>query len=645
MQFDDVYRIPVVSEPSLSPDGTRVVFVVTQADRDADENRSTIWEVPIAGGAPRQMTTGPHDGSPQWSPDGRWLAFVSRRGDEPPQLWLHATASGDEMPLTAMPAGAGDPRWSPDSSRLLFTAAVEPDGLTDTAPVVVRRLGFKADGAGLLKGRQSHLFVIDATLGAEPRRLTEGGWSVRGPVWSPDGTSIAFTGAVHDDADIDLISHVFTVDVATGERRAVTHHRGQAASVTFTPDGSTIVFVGRAEIGIGHAQLFSVAAGGGTPRPLAGFDRNVMVGGPAYPGAVPVVSDDGTTVVFCARDRGCTHVYTVPMAGGDPRKVLGTDASVIAGLSRAGDTIAFVEADPETCGEVCVASVDGRGSRRLTSLVRDALADVEFAIPQPRAFTAPDGLALHGWTIAGDATGPILLDVHGGPHNAWNPAFDGWHLYQQVLAAQGWTILLLNPRGSDGYGEAFFTALRNDGWGRADAGDFLAALDDVLATDGLDPDRVVVTGYSYGGYMSNWLTAHTDRFAAAVSGGCVTNLVSMVSADSGGRMDDHAFGASPWDNPERLMALSPLTGVRHVTAPTLLLHGEEDETCPVGQAEEWFTALRVRRQDVEFVRYPGGSHEFVLSGRPSHRIDFGQRLVDWAIAHTSLKPDSPLKSP
>jgi dipeptidyl aminopeptidase/acylaminoacyl peptidase len=667
LELDDLYRIPVLSDPQLSPDGARVAFVVTRADRDADEHRSTIWTVGVDGGEPVPLTAGPRDSSPRWSPDRRWLAFVSAHGDgEKRQIWLLPIAGGEASRLTHEPAGSGEPTWSPDGSRVAFTATVEPDGFDDTAPVVVRRLGHKGDGAGLGKGRQRHVFVVAAVPGAEARQLTSGAWSAgdlawspngtADLAWSPDGTALAFAAATGSDADLELISHVYVVDVDSGTLRQVTQHRGTAAAPAFTPDGTTIVFAGKDRVGVGHTRLYRVAAAGGIPEAIAPeFDRNVMVGAPAYPGACPAVIADGTAVVFCARDRGCTNVFTVPLAGGVPRRIIGDGDSVIAGLSHVGGRLAYVESDSRTCGEIGSAATDGSGARRLTRVVADGLLDVELFTPAARTFHAADGTEIHGWVTTGEradgarAGAPLLLDIHGGPHNAWSPVFDGVHLYHQVLAAAGWTILTINPRGSDGYGEACFTALLKDGWGRADAGDFLAALDAVIEHDGIDPRRIAVTGYSYGGYMTNWLTAHSDRFAAAISGGCVTNLVSMASADIGPVLDAHELGATPWNDPQRLVDVSPLTYVARVTTPTLILHGEDDSRCPVGQAEEWFAALRGRRQEVELVRYPGASHEFILSGRPSHRIDYCQRVADWAARHCATEipfnQDSSLKSP
>jgi dipeptidyl aminopeptidase/acylaminoacyl peptidase len=362
-----------------------------------------------------------------------------------------------------------------------------------------------------------------------------------------------------------------------------------------------------------------------------------MFGSTAYPGAPPQIVGD--TIVFCARDRGCTHGFSVPLAGGAPRRIIGSADTVTSGLHAVTRRITFVGASPRGPGEIFVAATDGDTPRRLTQHVGEALGSVDLQVPEERIFTAADGTEIHGWLLQskrGDETGPtpLLLDVHGGPHNAWSPVFDGVHLYHQLLAAGGWSILLVNPRGSDGYGEKFFGGVTG-AWGVADMGDFTCALD-VLIEEGIaEPGRIAVTGYSYGGYMTNWLTAYTDYFSAAVSGGCLSNMASdFGTADSAIWHTMVELGGTPFEQPERFRELSPITAVTQVDTPTLLLHGEADTRCPIEQAEQWFTSLRARRVPVELVRYPGASHLFIMDGRPSHRRDYNERLVDWVVRHT-----------
>jgi CubicO group peptidase (beta-lactamase class C family)/predicted alpha/beta-fold hydrolase len=301
----------------------------------------------------------------------------------------------------------------------------------------------------------------------------------------------------------------------------------------------------------------------------------------------------------------------------------------VSGLSVVGTAAAVVLATPDSFGEVALVELADGTVRTLTSY---GTPEVPFLSAEERQFTISDGTVVTGWLRRDpSASGPLplLLDVHGGPHNAWSAAADQVHLYHHVLAAKGWAVLTLNPRGSDGYGDAFFSAVAG-GWGVRDANDFLEPLDELVAEGIADPARLAVTGYSYGGYMTCYLTSRDDRFAAAVAGGVVTDLFSMGgTSDLGHFLSAKENGGLPWQDDDLIAAQSPYTRVDSVDTPTLILHGAADDRCPVGQAEQWFTALRERGVPTRMVLYPGGSHLFVLSGPPSHRADYAQRVIDW----------------
>ncbi len=640
LTFDDIYQLKEASDPRLSPDGRTVAFVVTTADKESDENHHSIWSVDADGGEPFQLTRGTADRAPRWSPDGAHLAFIRKSEDGPAQIWLLPTHGGEPRQLSTLPLGASGMVWAPDASRLAVVAPVDLDGEPNddaererraAAPLVIRSAAYKSDGTGLIGSKRMHLFVLDASSG-EAQELTKGDLNVSVQAWSPDGRRIAFA-ASREDRDITSRSHLYVVDVSGGESDEIAAWDGTAGFPVFSPDGLRVVFLGARHVGAAHNRLFTVNANGGAPEELAAsFDRNVMPGGPAYPGALPVFASDGR-LLFCARDRGCTNAYVLDGSGA--RKIAGDGERVVSGLSVSGDRMAYIVSSPDVPADIFIASTDGSDERRLTHLNAELLDDVQLHRGAERTFVAPDGVEVHGWLIEGDGEKPqpLLVDIHGGPHNAWSPAFDAVHIYHEALASQGWSILRLNPRGSDGYGEDFYTAVVGK-WGEIDEQDFLSAIDTLVDEGTADPQRIAVCGYSYGGHMTNWLTARTDRFAAAVSGGCLSNYLSFTgNSDVGYWIGPHEFGAETYEAPERYAELSPITYVEGVTAPTLILHGENDDRCPVGQAEEWFVALRRRGIEVEFVRYPGASHLFILSGRPSHRIDYNQRITDWLTTH------------
>ncbi|MEU8149783.1 S9 family peptidase [Nonomuraea sp. NPDC048901] len=639
--LDDLYRIAVPSDPRLRPDGGAVAYTLTTADRDSDQNQAEIW-LAAPGSEPRRLASG---SAARWSPDGRQLAFL-RPVDGRAQIHLLPMDGGEPRPLTSAPLGAGAPVWSPDGSRIAYSG---PYGDLDPhAPVVADILEYKADGTGLLRGLTTQLFVVEVATG-DTVQVTEGGFHAGEPSWSPDGRRLAFAASMAPDRDLVVESAVYEVD-ATGPTPGKPERLTgpdvictgawwlTAPDGDGTPDpgsdrdgqgqGARLVVAGLREA-IGHTRLYTLG-----PDTLdeveTGLDRNVMTGAPGYPGAVPALLGDD--LLFCARDQGRTHLYRLPgeplvgeagEAGkseetgeaGKAVKIVGNDFTV-SGVSVAAGRVAWVASSPLSAGDVYL---DGE------PLTHHALPDVDLFIPRPRTFTAPDGTTIEGFVLRDETRttpGPLLLDVHGGPHNAWSPAFDGAHLYHQRLAADGWTILLVNPRASDGYGEDFFTATIG-AWGLADEQDFLAAVDDLVAEGVADPDRLAVAGYSYGGYMACWLSTRTGRFKAAIPGGCVSDLASMAGTSDLGSL------IKAYECRGDLQAQSPIAQVARVTTPTLLLHGDSDDRCPVGQAEQWFAALREQGVPVRLVRYPDASHLFILNGRPSHRYDFNERIITW----------------
>ncbi|WP_193614349.1 serine hydrolase [Nocardioides lijunqiniae] len=632
MRIDDLTALAVPSQPALSPDGSRVAYVVRTIDEEQDTHVDRLWTVGTADGAApsRPLTGGTSDTAPRWSPDGSRLAFL-RAQDDAAQVWLLPADGGEPEQATSLPLGAGAAVWSPDCSRIAFAAAVDPSP-RGTGPIVASRLDYQADGAGMVGSVRAQLHVLDVASG-ECRQLTDGAESAGEPVWLADGRTLAFTRRVGEDTDLTFRTavHLLDVDDAQAGARVVALADGVAGTVDVAADGSLLV-VGWPGDPRGHAHLLRVPLDGGDPVDLApDLDRNVMPGATAYPGARPVDTGDG--VLFCVRDRGCTHLHRV--ADGVVSPVLDGDGRVVSGLTVVDGTAAVALSTPTSYGEIVTVDL-ATGDTRVLTDHGSSLGDVELFERVSRTFTIGDGTEVQGWVVRDPALtspGPLLVDVHGGPHNAWNDAADEMHLYHQELVARGWTVLLVNPRGSDGYGEAFFDAV-NGTWGVADAADFLEPVDTLVAEGVADPARLAVTGYSYGGYMTCYLTAHDDRFAAAVAGGVVSDLTSMYgTCDDGALMGAFELGGTPWEQPEAYAAMSPITRVADVRTPTLILHGGGDLRCDLGQAQQWHTSLRQLGVPTELVIYPGQAHEFILTGRPSHRRDYNRRVVAWLEQH------------
>ncbi len=676
---EDLYRFTFVGDPQLSPDGATVAFVRTTVDREADGYRSQLWTVPADGSAPpRRFTAGPNDTAPRWSPDGRALAFLRKgRGkEEKPQVWLIGARGGEAWPLTDAREGAAEPRWAPDGSRIAFTSRVRAaddagrgatgdgreaggkapggtDGAARQSDVrVIDRLKFKLDGEGLLDDRRRHLFVVPVRgqERGEARQMTFGDCNEGMPAWSPDGRSLAFVSARHEDRDFDNRSDIWIVaaDDAPGEPRRVTRTAGPCAMPVFAPDGQSLAYVGhdnRPEYGPTTLDgLWVVPADGcAPPRNLtAALDRPVgsAVGTDARygtPGDAPRWSPDGAALFTLVSDRGNVPLLRVDAASGAAATVLdGARQITNVGVSADGRRLVYAVSDGTTPADLFACDLDdaGRavGERRLTDANAALFAEVKIRAPRKHTYRAPDGQDLDAWVVTPPGFDPkhkypLVLEIHGGPHALYGESF--YHEFQ-LLAARGYVVLATNPRGSEGYGQAFVAALRND-WGGVDYRDVMAGVDWIVGQGYIDPARLGVTGGSYGGYLTNWIVGQTDRFRAAVSGRSTCDRYSHYGhSDFGSFTGDWEFGGPPWERAEHYRDRSPISYVANVRTPILLEQQEDDLRCPMPQAEQFYTALKKLRQaDVQLVRFPDESHGMVRGGKPVHRVERLNRLVDW----------------
>ena len=651
MQPADIGRLITVADSKVSPDGRRVAFVVTRVDLEANRYRSTVWLAAADGSSPYPLTSGEHgDGQPAWSPDGRRLAFTRQREDGDSSLHvLPMDGPGETVTICVRPEAIGQPAWSPDGTRLAFASRERTsrysEGDDDRArpPRRIDRLFSRLDDVGWIVDRPRSVFVVPADGSATARLVAHGPYEHGDPAWSPDGRTLAVTAARSKDWDLELIDDVHLVDVdeVDGVPRPLTDRGLSHRLPAFSPEGALIATLAQDNRVIhSHAQVVVLDAGTGEERVLTtALDRQCA----PIPGARAPIWH-GEHLLFSLEDRGDVQVWRVPSDGSGAPEPLLAGTRVVTGFDAAGDTLAFVASTPSELPELFVRDPDGT-ERRLTSLgaafhaAVPAVRPEHFTVPSPAGDGDVDAWLVRPAEVPDGERLPVLLSIHGGPMTQYG---NSWFDEFQLWTGAGYAVVYCNPHGSTGGTEAWARAIRppeasevpGTGWGGIDAEDVLAVLDAALARDpALDAERVGVLGGSYGGYLTSWLIGHTDRFAAACSERACNNLESEEwSSDSAGYFR-YEFGVTHLDAPEVYRRMSPMSYVRDIDTPLLIMHSEDDLRCHVEQADQLFVALRMLGKPVEYWRFPAESHELSRSGSPRHRVQRAEIILDWFGRH------------
>jgi dipeptidyl aminopeptidase/acylaminoacyl peptidase len=672
----DYYRMTFVSDMEVSPTGEYVAFTVQTVVEDKNARHQEVWlqrlERGRPAGTPFRFTDPTHESSaPRWSPDGRVLAFSSRRGDDRNTAWFaRVTAPGGEA--FHIDGVRGAPVWSPDGKWIAYTRApddeadsaagqeggraggpregwIAPDAVSHTLDAkrfdgrVITSMRYKRDGTLTLLPHpsirtKSQLFVV-AAAGGEPRRLTSVAFDVGGVTWSADARSLYFGGNPEQDNEynVENTAQLYVIAVEGGTPRELTTNPGSETGAALSPDGTLMAYVRTADRG-SQPEVMVVALG--PDGAFAGDARSLTADWDLIPGS-PTWTADGRGLRWGAGIGGNSHLFEVPVRGGPVRQLTTADRQLRGFTwSRDGRVLAYAATDAATPAEVFVAGGDGRAETRVTGFNDAWLAETVRMPAERLTWRVADGTEIEGWVVkpVGFQPGrryPLVLKIHGGPYGAYGSTFfDTFH----ILSGAGMFVLYPNPRGSTGYGHKYQWATRG-AWGEVDQEDFLKGVEAALTKyPEIDARRVGVSGGSYGGYMTNWLISRTDRFAAAATSRSIMNWESWYGMSDAQGLTEYAFFGPPWEERERYRRLSPLTYVENIKVPTLIIEQEEDWRTPIGEGEQLFMALEKRRVPTELVRYPRSSHGLSRTGEPWLLVDRLERIRSWFVHYLVEEP-------
>ena len=650
IRIDDIYKFRIPLEPSLRSDGKRVVYTVERMDKKAKTYYTNLYTTGTNGRSLKQLTFGQrNDHSPIWSPDGNTIAFISKR-ETASQIWLLPMDGGEARPLTKLPRGSvSDIKWSPDGKKILFLfhplgkeVKVDKKGKAET-PVYrhIKEIWYRLDGQGFFDSENTHVWSTNTKSGAA-KQLVSGDYDDMLPCWSPDGKEIAFISFRHEgwrfrteEQEIYRVSvndnKVITVNTPDGPKEG---------GLSYSPDGKTLAYIGHDQPykgwGVVNAVLNTVSIIGKNHQVHGkNLDRTagtITLGDitPSFLSTSPIWNPEGNKIFYGISSGGRQHIVEAGLETGQVKII--TENNTVActwSADAARLALAYNGASLESPDELFTLNLSNGVTKQITHLNRKYINSKIYSVAKEIEFNN-GRQKLMGWIVKPPNFNPkkkypFILNIHGGPRCQYGRTF--YH-EMYVLAQAGYVVMYTNPRGSQGYGEKFAKAIEGK-WAEPAMGDLMAAVDYAVSLGYIDSKRLGVTGGSYGGYMTNWVVTHTDRFKAAVTQRCVSDLSSMFGNSDVGWDMSWEFGGAPWENRESYLKWSPMTYIDKCITPLLIIHSEFDLRCNIEQGDQMFMALKYLKRDVEYVRFPEEPHGLSRHGRPDRREARLKFIVDW----------------